>query len=296
MNMQPNTIKRIISLDYYIGLRAWGLILYGALPANLALLGFIKVDITKLENILPFLLPVSALPIFITFLLVRGRHKEWYLTTDKLNIRSALVTALILIFAILISGVSGIIENKYVISFSNITSRSHLIALSESYLMGVGSLVITSTLFMAILAKNTYLPGLPSSVFVDLTTEIRGKLRLLQAIPIWNEYKNQDIDKATDRIKELAESLKKDINNATSHTGNAIAKEVFKPIIFDLDHFEDVACYISKGGTSPALKKHRWKVFFAQIDNLSDKQKAERNRKLETYNSLWKLKGLHLGA
>lgn len=88
----PFSRETVATVDLYVGLRSWGLILYGALPASLAMLGFLDVKIGKVDDLFPFLLPASALPVLLTFLLIRARQKEWYLTTDHLNLRSAITT------------------------------------------------------------------------------------------------------------------------------------------------------------------------------------------------------------
>src|SRR5438552_16300139 len=94
---------RLELLDQLLGLRSWGLILYGALPASLSLLGILDVKVGSLDKLLPILL-VSLLPLSLTFLLIRARQRDWYLTTDYLNLRSSITTFLIVVSATLISG------------------------------------------------------------------------------------------------------------------------------------------------------------------------------------------------
>src|SRR5262252_5985692 len=143
----------LVKADLVFGLRGWGLVLYGVLPANLALLGMLEIKLSNLANLLPFIVPVVFLPLATTFLLIRSRHKDWYLTTRLLNIRSLIVTGIIVLLATLISGVSGIIHGRYALSWAMLGSRQHLTTIAESFLLAVGSLVLTSTLFLTILTR-----------------------------------------------------------------------------------------------------------------------------------------------
>ena len=85
--IQTAASRVLVIADQIFGLRAWGLILYGVLPSNLALLGLVKVDSSFQDKIL-HLLPALLLPVLVSYLLIRTRHQEWYLTRSLLAVRS----------------------------------------------------------------------------------------------------------------------------------------------------------------------------------------------------------------
>lgn len=246
-------------LDLIFGLRAWGMILYGALPANLALLGILEVKVESVGKILPFLLPVTLLPLLITFLLIRSRHKDWYLTTQLLNTRSIIVTLLITICATLISGASGIIQGKYVLSLSQFGSHAHLISIAESFLLGIGSLVLTSTLFLALLTKDGNLPGLPSSEFVKSLADVRVRLKQLRSYSIWQHHTGFDADELIKQAKELKESLDKIMNYPDHH----LAKMSLEPIRMGLTCFSKAVTDIKNDGNKQS-KLISWTKYFSQ--------------------------------
>ena len=85
---------------------------YGALPASLGALGAFKLPeqtklfATGLESIILLAL-VAAIPVLLTFVLVRRRLRNWYLLVDFLSLRSAVITVAIIIVSTAISGQRG---------------------------------------------------------------------------------------------------------------------------------------------------------------------------------------------
>lgn len=281
----------LISLDKIFGLRAWGLILYGALPSNLALLGALEVKIGQINAILPFFfIPASILPIFLTFMLIRDRHREWYLTTDFHNLRSAITTIIILILATLIIGISGIIHNRYSIVIPKSWNYNEWTAIAESFLLAVVSLVISTTFFVAALTKEVKLPGLPSADFVKLMTSLRNNLRKLRSSDIWKECIHLDDNKLID----LAKTIKQDLDQATTSTGNYLAKESLKPIYEDMTNLINVL-EENRGSSNNPSKLIQWKIYFADFQALSDDQKTRRSSNKEKFASIERLKRLKLG-
>jgi hypothetical protein len=257
-------------LDLIFGIRAWGLILYGALPASLALLGILEVKVTNIGNSLPFLVPVSLLPLLITFLLIRSRNKDWYLTTKLLNIRSLIVTGLIVLCATFISGASGIIHGRYSLLLSEFGSLHHITSIAESFLIGIGSLVLTSTLFLTILTKDSNLPGLPSSDFVKALAEIRGKLKQLQSSSIWHSHTGFDGGKLIATAQELEDSLEK----ITNYPGNNFAKSSLEPVRSGISHFINAVSEIQKGGNDES-KRLIWAKHFMQSESLEKHKESD---------------------
>ena len=278
----------LISLDRIVGLRAWGLILYGALPSNLALLGALKVEIGRSETLLPFLLPASILPIFLTFMLIRARHGDWYLTIDFLILRSVVTTIMILLLATSICGFSGIIRGKYSLGIPD--SLDECTAIAESFLLAIVSLVLSSTLFIAVLTKNSNLPGLPSDDFVKLMTEIRSNTRKIKGSDIWKKYIPLD----DNELIKVAEEVKHDIDQAFVCTGNHLAKRSLEPIREDIIELIEVLVEIRDGGSEEA-RASKWRIYFAHPEVLSSAEKPFRASKKEQVASLERLKRLKLG-
>jgi hypothetical protein len=282
-------MPRIVTLDYLVGLRAWGLLLYGALPATLALLGLLEVKLTQTRNIL-LLIPISFLPLFLTFLLVRSRHREWYLTTDFLNFRSAFVTVSIISMATLISGLSGVLHDKYQFSSSVITKAGileYLYVVAESFLLGAGSLVLTSTLFMAIITKGGDLPGLPASELVKKIATIRSKLQRVNSAPLWNTPMG-------DSRKNEAEELKSLLDEASGLAGIVVTRS-FELAKTAVDYYlEAVETIDSVNGDN--AKRENWAPYFASTETLTPAQRSERSANVKAYTTLQQLRGLKLGV
>ena len=245
--------SRLIRLDNIICLRAWGFILYGALPANLALLGVLKIEIGTGSKLL--LLPASILPIVITFLLIRSRHRDWYLTANYLNLRSAVSTLIVLVLAATICRISVSIRDNS--NFADFFRKGVI----ESFLLAVVSLVVSSTLFMTVLTKDPKLPGLPSSDFVKLMKRIRSDLRKIKGSAIWEEY----ISLEDDELVDLAKEIKKDMDQAAVCTGNYLAKRELGPVREDITMLSIVLPANNKIGMGSADK-----IIGLARDNMDD--------------------------
>jgi hypothetical protein len=288
--------------DQILGLRSWGLILYGGLPASLSLLGFVKVENIRLgaasSKWLPILL-ISLLPLLITFLLVRAREKEWYFTEEYLNLRSSITTLLVLLCATAISGVAGMIRGEYVFSLSRITDQAHMNALAESYLFGIASLVVSSTFFAIIITRNSDLPGLPSVAFVGSIGKIREQLIAIQRDPIWEGNEPANDANAFGDLKARADNLAKDLQTAMLRPGDKLAKRGLAPLRSDVILFAQSVIAV-KEGQSESLILIRWKIRFADLDNSQDRTlehlRNSRQGIIDEYRALQRLKSLRLGG
>lgn len=285
--------------DYLLGLRAWGLILYGVLPANLALLGLAEVKPAKGAE-LNLLLPVSFAPVLLTFLLIRGRHREWYLTTDYLNLRSAFHTLAVLALTMLVFGLSGLVQGKYkyvgpvalaACDFSGLLTCEAMKGPVEAYLFGVGCLVLSSTLFMTVLTKGGDLPGLPTGEFTKQLGTIRERLRRVLDAAVWRE-------EGGDCRKEVAEEAKSLLGELRTVSGNRLAKRSVRRAEEDLQHFIEAALYIEGDGrvNEDEVRAKNWVPYFAPPERLSEKQKQERQRKVQACEAIERLKRLKLGG
>lgn len=288
-------------VNYILGLRAWGLILYGALPANLALLGTLEVKLGNIENFSPILLPtVCLLPILITFLLVRNRCQEWYLTTDFLMSRSIITTFLIILCATLISGAAGIINGKYVLSLSNILNQTHLKTITESFLFGISSLVLTSTLFMTIFTKATDLPWLPSSKFVGELDKIRNWIRQIKRSQIYIKYDDLKCNDSNDfkTVKEVQEIIKVisgSFEELMSYPLHKTTKQSLEIIKDSIKSFNEALEYIKAVDTSPDVREFRWKIFFENFASPIDDLGINREEYEKLYNAVLEIKNLQIG-
>ncbi|HEX8149311.1 MAG TPA: hypothetical protein VF591_19165 [Pyrinomonadaceae bacterium] len=283
--------------DRALGLRAWGLILYGALPANLALLGVLEVKLAKVAEpgVLFLLLSVSAVPLLLLFLLVRSRHREWYLTTDFLNLRSAAHALVILLLAALVFGLSGLVLKGYEFAPralaacdpSKLAACWPLKGVVESFLFAVGSLVLSSTLFMSVMTKGGDLPGLPAGEFTRQLGAIRQKLLQVQAAPVWQAS-------GGDCRAEAAKDAKKLIGDLQSAPGHRLAKRSLKGVEADLKEFLIAADYLDVADKN--VRAANWTPYFAPPGSLSETQQLDRDSKAQTYAALRRLKGLKLGG
>lgn len=233
---------KIVRLDLIFGLRGWGLVLYGALPANLALLGVLEIKLANLDRLTSFLVPVVFLPLLTTFLLIRHRQREWYLTTKLLTTRSLIVTAIIFLLSTLISGVSGIIQGKYVVSWGFFGTRSHLITIAESFIIALGSLVLTSTLFLTLLTRESNLPGLPSVDYVKLLAQVRSDLKQLQQSGVWTGAAGLNGD-----IAERAETIDKNLATLLSYSHQGLANRSLARVRDSIKSFRRSIERISNG-------------------------------------------------
>lgn len=283
--------KSFVKLDNIFGFRGWGLILYGALPSNLALLGVSEVKIEKINEFSPFFfILASILPIFLIFMLIRERHREWYLTKDLLTIRSGLVTFFILLLSSLISGISGIIHNRYIIGLPQSLNWNEWTAITESFLMAAVSLVISSALFMTTLTNESNLPGLPTIEFVNFMKELQKDMRHMMRNEIWEKYVNLNDEKFISSVYKIKQNL----NQARNYTGNQLAKESLEPIEEDINNLFNVLNEI-KGKGSEDSSKIIWGIYFAELNVISHNQRNQRLKNEKKFNSIERLKRLNLG-
>lgn len=285
------------TLDQVLGLRSWGLILYGALPSSLSLWGLpeIKVESVQVKSatILVIALLISLLPVWVTFLLVRAREKRWYFTTDYLRIRSCITTLLIMITATLIAGGAGIVKGKYTFSLHTLI-HPDFSAILESFLFGMASLVLSSTLFATVLTKDADLPGLPSSDFVTALGKIRRQLIAIRLNPIWQEF-SDSID--FDDLKTQTDSLIKEIQVALSQPGPELAKRSLRPLGTTLGSFSKLVITIKNGGDE---QEFRWQARFADLNEFTDPTReyvaAARENIVAEYSVVQQIASLRLGG
>lgn len=298
----PNAISTsrdedwLVILDRVLGLRAWGLIMYGALPANLILLSGIlkpekveKLEVKTADSFFFLFLAVSLLPLCLMFLLLRNRHQEWYLTTTWLARRSAITTLLIVICASLIAGAGGVIQGRYVLKPPALWDRACLNGVIESYLFGIGSLVLSSTLFMSIMGKSSDLPGLPSTGFTNALAKIRGGVRQIQGANIWHEF-----SAGSAALVAQADAVGKEIGDLVVLPGHDLAKRSLRNVAAGAKALGAAVREIQNGGNE-YQQREVWARYFAEESQLTPSQKAMRDDKRSAYAAMQQLRRLEVG-
>jgi hypothetical protein len=291
-----STLKSVLTdffslLDLIFGFRAFGLILFALLPSNLALIGSLEVKVGALDKIPPIIVVFSSLiPIMIIFLLIRSKHKEWYLDTSLLNVRSGAHTLVILILSTAICGISGIINGRYTFEIQDIFLRLSNISFEtfntlewnkcspiiESFLLAVASLVLSSTLFLTILTKEGNFPLLPSAEFVESLKKVKMDIQKLQRDNIWKEAytKVEDYDRLIKLSKGIIEELKK--SGDLNFFAKGLLKSAEENMISFLESLDDIKDNCNGSGI-----RIKWGEYFKK--NSKDKKLAyiEKVKKLK---------------
>lgn len=181
----------LLRWDYSLGLRGWGLLLYGALPATLAAVGVLRPPELKplTTNLLFPIIVVSLPPLVTLWLLVRQRLRAWYLTSARLSLRSLVVTALILLLSSAITGETYILKGRY--SYLPLRLWLHVdewvLPVCESLLLAVAFLVGSSTLLLVAVKEDAGLPALPSKRWAENVACLRQEVGLaLSSANDWN--------------------------------------------------------------------------------------------------------------
>src|ERR1051326_7285094 len=179
--------NRWLKLDYLLGLRAFGLIVYGALPASLGALGAFK---TPDQSVLDSKIGVSAIipisvvaliPVVLTFALVRQRLANWYLLPVYLNVRAVVITVGIILISSVVVFATGFLVGTYqlipVSTWKNLSVLEKLRPALECLLLSFAYLVGSSTLFLTVVKEDGSLPLLPAKQEVDDLRSLRASLK-----------------------------------------------------------------------------------------------------------------------
>ena len=276
----------IAKLDYTIGLRALGLVLYGALPANLAVLGILKVELTPLKAFSSlYLLAAILLPSCVVCMLVRSRLRLWYCTSKWLLLRSSILTMLILITASMVCGLAGIIKGNYVLNVTAVFKPSEWHAMTESMLMAVAALVLTSTLFAGILVKGDSLPGLPSAEFAQIVSAFIRFSKRLNESGIWRHCPDDDSLK---RLKQDAAFVMEKIKDASSIGGYLNSVSVSR-LRDDMTGMETALEELVKRDNTEIREQH-WGLLFGTSENLLHDDLIHREQKRDMIQRLKNIK------
>jgi hypothetical protein len=281
----------LVKTDKLIGIRAIGIIFYGALPSYLALVGLLNIKIEEVDSFsssISSILLVSTIPLALTFILVRNQYKGWYLTSDYLNERSVFTTFTILLLATIISGISGIIHNKYIFGIPN--SWNECEAILESFIVGIFSLVVSSTFIIKSLTKEISLPGLPSIEFSSTMKTLHKDFKKLMKADAWKNFTSLNTE-----FISLVNSVDEEMNKILNLESDFLAKKSIKPVHDDVKNLRKVIDLINRKGCFET-KKNVWKIFFEDEENLGKKEKFDRSKPPNKilFDSLQRLKRLEL--
>lgn len=282
----------IIKADKIIGLRAIGIIVYGALPSYLALVGLLDIKIKEINNYSSPLSTVliSIIPLALTFTLIRSQYKEWYLTADHLNKRSTFTTLMILLLATVIGGISGIIHDRYVFGMPTAWNWNGCKPIIESFIVGIFSLVISSTFIITSLNKEINLPGLPSTEYTSVMKKLRTDFRKLMEADAWNNFASLNSE-----FIDLLECVDKEMIKILNLESDFLAKKEIKPVHNDIQNLREAIELINRKGSSET-KENTWKLYFQNEMGLDNKGKLDRSKPANKilFNSLERLKKVRL--
>jgi hypothetical protein len=182
------SINLPLKWDYRLGLRAAGLVVYGALPASLGALGALKAPESAVSSIswttFPFIAVVAAIPVALTFVLVRQRLQNWYLLPDYLYLRTLVITSGIILASTAVCMATGILKGAFhIISFQDwlaLSPGKKATPWLECLLLSFAYLVGAATLFLTVVKEDGNLPLLPKKGEIDALAEVRTQLRNTQ--------------------------------------------------------------------------------------------------------------------
>src|SRR5215471_1389507 len=282
----------LVRSDQMLGLRASALLLYGALPANLALLGVLELKTYPFGGNSYVILIACFLPVLLTFLLIRNRHKDWYLSRENLTSRSLLATGVVIGLASLISGAAGVLRGTYTPSLSAMS----LHAMTNCLLTGVASLVLTSTLFLTIITKGADVPGLPSTQLVTDLSKIRQDLILIQAS--LRTTRNEGRTPKTGELNELqtrAKSVQQKIEETCANPGSWFAHRSLDPVKYGASCLQDAVGQIL-AAQGEEMKIILWRKYFDDEKTLPEALRPHRDDVAVQYEAIARLRLLKLGG
>lgn len=208
-------------LDHLVGLRAWGLILYGVLPASLAALGFLEVaDFdARPRDILPALLLMAAVPVAVLWLLVNQRLRSWYLTRWGSRIRATFLTVTIIALSTAVSGAAGLIDGDYVwiglAVLDPANDRDFVTPILRSLLVAAVTLIATATFFLTAVEDESNLPSLPSKDFVANIKRMRSRLQGLHQQAFWRSPSERPNSAAVQALEEFCSAAEEVARDST---------------------------------------------------------------------------------
>jgi hypothetical protein len=269
-----------LRLDYVMGLRAFGLVIYGALPASLGALGAFKPpDQSVLDSKIgvaafPYISCVALIPVLLTFVLVRQRLANWYLLPAYLNTRAVVITLGIILVSSIVVLANGLLVGTYELgSFAHWKALPWLEKIKpamECLLLSFAYLVGSSTLFLTVVKEDGSLPLLPGKQEIENLASLRASLRAAISSPLYttapaakNNQLKQQVDSITEATADARETLDK---LSTGYIGLG-RKEFYSNLSSELDRLREAAEDV---GNAPANWEQYWLPGFDVSSRASD--------------------------
>ncbi len=262
--------------DYIFGLRLIAIILYGTLPSTLVILDIVKVKINITNQNLFLLIIIALIPSSILFLLIKNKLDKYYLMKDYSICRAILITLAIFIMSILVVGLSRTINGYYRIVGLN---ELELQPFGESFILAIGSMVLTSTLFWAFLTKDLELPCLPKKDFMNCIIETRQLLLKISKNIIFEggNVGRENYEDIETQVRTSKNKLK-DIQKA------CLAFNIMEQLINDLDGLEKAIDPVKDGAPNS------WNRYFSENNregiHPDDEKTFQGNMRIK--KSLWR--------
>lgn len=174
-----------LRVDYVLGVRAWGLILYAAMPASLAALGVGKLSGIETNSDEPAVtfaaLVVASIPMVVIMLLIHQRLESWYLARDHALVRTMSVTLIVFLAAGMLTGAAQVFTDGP-------PTRAELPrAIANAFLVGAVTLSLSSALFLTAIKSDSGLPLMPSREFTSDIGKARAVLFEISRSGFWSK-------------------------------------------------------------------------------------------------------------
>lgn len=218
--------------DYGLGLRAWGLVLYGSMPASLAALGVGKLQQLELASSEPLVqaaaVVVVSIPLVVVLLLIQQRLDAWYLGRDLRILRGFSVTLVVFLAAGVLTGAAQVFTD------GRPAPEQMLLAVANAFLVGALTLSVSSALFMIAIKSDSGLPLLPSAAFTKDLAQLRTVFYAIRRSGFWNKD-----DRALDELGKHIASARETLDSLVRGAGAGKASlRLYARLIEDLDSLD----------------------------------------------------------
>lgn len=245
--------NKLLSLDYRLGLRAFGLVIYGALPASLGALGAFKApDQSVLDSkigpaAIPYICVVAFIPVLLTYVLVRQRLENWYLLPAYLNTRAIVITLAIILISSLVVLANALLMGTYQLSFAHWKSLSLVDKIKpalECLLLSFAYLVGSSTLFLTVVKEDGSLPLLPGKQEIESLASLRASLREAMSSPLHTAApaaKNGSLQQQVQSIAKATTGARETLDKLSAGYTALGRKEFYSNLSSELDRLKEAA-------------------------------------------------------
>ncbi len=274
---------KLLTLDYYLGFRLWGLYLISLVTVMMSYYGISKIEIFNLNPALS--LPFTIIFLFTVYILINHFQRDCYFAFRGQIMRPLLMLFIILTINLLMCGYIGIQEDIYIFGLTSFQGLLEVVA--ELLFKILIILLIPSTLFLSFLIKyRDSLPAFPASSFLQITRQVNHLLIKIKKSNINNVFNKDELSGIYSVALKTIENIQnEDLNNYSKILYYDIAKlledlngliEIFKKIL-NYDSVDDIEI--------------KWRFYFYPIKKLSEDNQFRRSQedvigKLESINRL----------